>query len=93
MLTICLCPNAEARDSLLALLFNLKKRPLDAERHQILKALLTIAKVRGPAVTESELLPQCWEQIGHKYMERRLLVAEACFLLAPYVSVSSATLS
>lgn len=87
VLTICMCPDAGERDKLLALLFNLKKRPQEEERRQILKALLTIAKTRGPAVTESELLPQCWEQIGHKYMERRLLVAEGCFILAPYVSV------
>lgn len=37
---------------------------------------------------ENEILPQCWEQISHKHVERRLLVAESCIALAPYVSVS-----
>lgn len=36
---------------------------------------------------ENEILPQCWEQLTHKYVERRLLVAESCTALIPYVSV------
>jgi len=39
-------------------------------------------------LVENEVLPQCWEQINHKYIERRLLVAEACGVLAPFVTVS-----
>ncbi|KAI3900522.1 hypothetical protein MKW92_010404 [Papaver armeniacum] len=35
--------------------------------------------------TESELLPQCWEQINHTYEERRLLVAQSCGELAEFV--------
>lgn len=31
------------------------------------------------------LLPQCWEQINHKSEERRMLVAEACSILAPHI--------
>ena len=42
----------------------------------------------GSTRVESELLPQMWEQISHKYYERRLLVAEACGVLAPYTPVS-----
>ena len=38
----------------------------------------------GSTKLESELLPQCWEQLGHKYSERRLLVAESVAVLAPY---------
>ena len=46
------------------------------------------AKMCGSMRVESELLPQMWEQITHKYYERRLLVAEACGVLAPYTPVS-----
>ena len=46
------------------------------------------AKMCGSLRVESELLPQMWEQISHKYYERRLLVAEACGVLAPYTPVS-----
>jgi hypothetical protein len=35
---------------------------------------------------ENEILPQCWEQLTDKHVERRLLVAEACTALIPYVS-------
>ena len=41
-----------------------------------------------PGRLEEEVLPQCWEQISHKYFERRLLVAEACAVLAPFIPVS-----
>ena len=45
------------------------------------------AKMCGSMRVETELLPQMWEQISHKYYERRLLVAEACGVLAPYIPV------
>lgn len=38
-------------------------------------------------MVENEILPQCWEQLSHKHLERRLLVAESCTALIPYVSV------
>ena len=31
------------------------------------------------------LLSQLWEQLNDKHIERRILVAEACFKLAPYI--------
>ncbi|KAJ0959787.1 hypothetical protein J5N97_000526 [Dioscorea zingiberensis] len=39
----------------------------------------------GEMRTETELLPQCWEQINHMYEERRLLVAQSCGELAEFV--------
>ena len=51
----------------------------------ILTGCVSFAKHVGPQRVESDLLPQCWEQITHKYAERRLLVAEACGALAPYL--------
>nr|XP_029511354.1 RAB11-binding protein RELCH homolog isoform X2 [Oncorhynchus nerka] len=51
----------------------------------ILTGCVAFARHVGPTRGEAELLPQCWEQINHKYSERRLLVAEACGALAPYL--------
>lgn len=84
--TINLHPDAAERDALLNLLFNLTKRPDDAQRRVILTGLLSVAKCLGHERVEAELLPQCWEQINHKYLERRLLVAESCGYLAPQVA-------
>ena len=57
-------------------------------RQVILSGCVAFAKHVGPTRAEAELLPQCWEQITHKYPERRLLVAESCGVLAPYLPVS-----
>lgn len=54
----------------------------------IMNGCVEYAKICGSTRVESELLPQMWEQISHKYYERRLLVAEACGVLAPYTPVS-----
>jgi hypothetical protein len=51
--------------------------------------IVGIARCSGLSIVENEILPQCWEQISHKHVERRLLVAESCIALAPYVSVSN----
>merc|ERR1712106_629575 len=34
---------------------------------------------------EEEILPQCWEQINHKYSERRILVGQAVGVLASHL--------
>lgn len=51
--------------------------------------IVGIARCSGLSIVENEILPHCWEQISHKHVERRLLVAESCIALAPYVSVSN----
>ena len=61
---------------------------LTAYRQMIMNGCVEYAKMCGSLRVESELLPQMWEQISHKYYERRLLVAEACGVLAPYTPVS-----
>ncbi|XP_069469768.1 RAB11-binding protein RELCH isoform X3 [Ambystoma mexicanum] len=83
--TACLHPESKERDQLLHILFNLIKRPDDEQRQMILTGCVAFARHVGPTRVEAELLPQCWEQINHKYPERRLLVAEACGALAPYL--------
>ncbi|CAH1180510.1 unnamed protein product [Phaedon cochleariae] len=84
--TIHLNPKASERDQLLQQFFNLKKKPSEAERKVIVGGLLAIAKCSGESVIENEILPQCWLQLTHKYVERRLLVAEACIALIPLIS-------
>jgi hypothetical protein len=44
-----------------------------------------LARHVTPDRIESELLPHSWEQISHKFTERRILVADACGILSPYV--------
>ena len=57
-------------------------------RKMIVCGCVAFAKHVGSVRLEAELLPQCWEQITYKYHERRLLVAECCGALAPYIPVS-----
>ncbi|KAJ1529728.1 hypothetical protein ONE63_006481 [Megalurothrips usitatus] len=78
--------DGKERDTLLHQLFNLKKRPDEEERRLILAGLMCVAQGMDATLVENEVLPQCWEQISHKHVERRLLVAEACGILAPFVT-------
>lgn len=89
VVTICLSQATSDRDKLLQQLFNLKKRPTDEERQEILTGVVTVARWCGESVAENEILPLCWEQLTHKHMERRLLVVETCNALIPHVSVST----
>lgn len=78
-------PESDTRDSLTHTLFNLIKRPDEQQRRIIMSACVTLAKNVGELRTETELLPQCWEQINHIYEERRMLVAQSCGELAEFV--------
>eukprot|EP00268_Persea_americana_P026110 TRINITY_DN2549_c0_g1_i12.p1 TRINITY_DN2549_c0_g1~~TRINITY_DN2549_c0_g1_i12.p1 ORF type:complete len:1082 (+),score=231.80 TRINITY_DN2549_c0_g1_i12:196-3441(+) len=78
-------PDSNTRDSLTHTLFNLIKRPDEKQRRVIMDACVSLAKNIGEMRTESELLPQCWEQINHQIEERRLLVAQSCGELAEFV--------
>ncbi|KAK3006157.1 hypothetical protein RJ639_015719 [Escallonia herrerae] len=78
-------PDSTTRDSLTHTLFNLIKRPDEQQRRIIMDACVTLSKNVGEMRTETELLPQCWEQINHTYEERRLLVAQSCGELAEFV--------
>lgn len=85
---VSLLDNSREREKLLHLLFNLIKRPNEEQRNIILTGLVGLARVLGPTKLEAELLPQCWEQLTHKYIERRLLVAQSTAALAPYTPPS-----
>lgn len=78
-------PDSTTRDSLTHTLFNLIKRPDEQQRQIIMDACVMLARNVGEMRTETELLPQCWEQINHMYEERRLLVAQSCGQLAEFV--------
>ncbi|XP_078488397.1 RAB11-binding protein RELCH homolog isoform X2 [Ciona intestinalis] len=73
------------RNQLLHLLFNLIKKPDPTQRQMILYGCKAYAKHVGVQRSEEELLPQFWEQIGHKFAERRQLVAEACGAIAAFL--------
>ncbi|KAK6185475.1 hypothetical protein SNE40_007698 [Patella caerulea] len=83
--TAMLHSDSKERDQLLNILFNLIKKPDEDQRQMILTGCIAFAEHVGPTRLEAELLPQCWEQINHKYVERRLLVAEACGALSSYL--------
>lgn len=87
---INLHPEAWERDALLNLLFNLTKRPDEDQRRVILAGLLSVAQCLGHVRVESELLPQCWEQVClyllvahfsrlcHKVPPKKLLTLKHC---------------
>jgi len=83
--TASLHEDKETRNKMLNLLFNLIKKPNALQRQMILQGCVSYAKHAGKLRTEEELLPQCWEQIGHKHAERRQLIAETCGAISPYL--------
>lgn len=76
------------RDSLLAQLFALVKKPEAAQRAAIVGACVFVASVFGRRLTEGVLVPQCWDSLLHKSEERRLLVAEFAGAVAPLLPES-----
>ncbi|GMH34414.1 hypothetical protein BSKO_02248 [Bryopsis sp. KO-2023] len=79
-------PVSSERDKLCNLLFNLVKRPNKGQRQVIAGGCVVLAKAVGARRTAEELLPQCWEQVSHKYPERRTLVAEVMGLLVDHIA-------
>ena len=75
------------RDELTRQLFTLIKKPEEPQRRMIIDGCVSVAALVGPKRTGEEMLPLCWEQIGDKHLERRVLVAEACGVLAPLIEV------
>ena len=79
----------DVRDNLLTILFNLTKKPDEEMRLVIVKGFLEIVSRQNArnntTMVEAEILPQLWQQIEHKHSERRILVAETCASLIPYI--------
>jgi hypothetical protein len=70
---------------LLKHLFNLIERPNEQERLMILAGCVHFCKLVGPMCINNQLLPLCWEQINDENEERRIMIAQACSTLAPYI--------
>jgi hypothetical protein len=74
-------------NEMLKLLFNLIERPDHEQRCLLLASCIQFAKLMSPTYVNSELLPKCWEQINEKSQEKRLMIAESCAILAPFISI------
>lgn len=81
----------ETRLSLTTLFFNLIKRPDEQQRSLITEGFTALAAMVGPTRTTEELLEQCIKEVGSKYEERRVLVADSCTSLAQYSNPSVRT--
>ena len=77
-------PDAQTRDQLLNILFNLMKKPDADQRKVILKGFKKIAKYLGHDKVEAELLPQLWEQIDHKVTRFKTIIKWVFKLKGPY---------
>ena len=75
------------REKVLQDMFSLVKKPNKSERDCVLSALVTYTTMNTQERVISELLPHCWEHITDKQFEKRILVAECCGVLTPYVQV------
>lgn len=58
----------------------------------VLSGIVWLACNANQSLIEEELLPLCWEELNHKYVERRLLISELCCTVSPYLSVSIETI-
>jgi hypothetical protein len=83
--TIQQVEDERTRGSLTSLLFCLVKKPDVSQRNTILHACKVLAELIGRERTERELVPQCWDGMNDKAEERRLLAADFCGVLMPYV--------
>jgi len=87
LFTISKQKDMKTRDNLIGILFNLMKRPDEVTRNKILSGFLWLIYQPGwnSNRIEEEILPQCWEQVNHKYCERRILVGQAASVLASHL--------
>uniref|UniRef100_A0A915IHS6 LisH domain-containing protein n=1 Tax=Romanomermis culicivorax TaxID=13658 RepID=A0A915IHS6_ROMCU len=78
-------PDLKERDKMLDLFFRLFKKLDDEQRSTLVVGCVSYARHVGYVRTEAELLPQLWEQITDKSVERRLLIVEICGALVPHL--------
>ena len=78
--------NPHPEYNLVKLLFNLIDKPNNQQRSVILDACSQFSKQAGPTCANNHLLQSAlWEQLNDKNEEKRMLVAEACSKLAPFI--------
>lgn len=82
-------PDERKRDSLSRNIFSLIRKPDKNQRKLVIEACISLSRIISPDRFEKELLPQCVEQIKSKYVERRILVADACGSLGPCINAQS----
>lgn len=82
-------PDERKRDSLSRNIFSLIRKPDKNQRKMIIESCVALSRIISPDRFEKELLPQCVEQIKSKYIERRILVADACGSLGPCINAQS----
>ncbi|XP_022161286.1 lisH domain and HEAT repeat-containing protein KIAA1468-like isoform X1 [Myzus persicae] len=82
-------PDVLEREKILYSLFNMRKKPNKKERSSIIGGLSWFLKYSNSEFFERELLPQLWHLLTDKYVEKRLLVAEACSWFSPLISCES----
>ncbi|KJE94065.1 hypothetical protein CAOG_04762 [Capsaspora owczarzaki ATCC 30864] len=83
---IRLHPDKPAREALLNQLFSLVKKPEPTQRAVIVSGCSSLAACLPDARIASEFLPQAWELVANKYVERRILVADLCGAIAPFLA-------
>ncbi|CAI5465311.1 unnamed protein product [Closterium sp. Yama58-4] len=76
-------PLEAARKAQVAWLFNLIKKPDEEQRSAVVAACVQLKERVGERRTEAEILSQCWDEMGHKNEEKRLLVVQLCREMAP----------
>ncbi|CAI7879351.1 unnamed protein product [Closterium sp. NIES-54] len=76
-------PLEAARKAQVAWLFNLIKKPDEEQRSAVVAACVQLKERVGERRTETEILSQCWDEMGHKNEEKRLLVVQLCREMAP----------
>ena len=77
--------NSNQECKILKVLFNLIEKPNPEQRAMILNSCIQFTKHVGPMYVNNYLLPLCWEQLSDKSEEKRMLIAEACSTLSPYI--------
>jgi hypothetical protein len=79
--------SSKNENDMLKLLFNLIERPNHEQRCLLLASCIQFSRLMSPTCVNSELLPKCWEEINEKSEEKRLMIAESCATLAPFISI------
>lgn len=74
-----------ARYELIHTLFNIIIIPDEKQRKVIIDGFIYLSELAGEDRTSSEILPHFAEQSSSQHEERRILAAELCGWLAPYV--------
>lgn len=85
VMAICWTSDPSARYEMTHTLFNLIRVPDEAQRSIIVDGCVFLASIAGEDRTGTEILPHIVELTTSAYAERRILAADICGWLSPYV--------